>query len=99
MVRWRRRGRRKLIRLVCRICPKKLDLGARLFQIAERRLGRSGISIDRKIEVEPVVEGLAEHRPAIQPGKVHAAPGETVEGVGQAARAMRGDKGERAFPS
>src|ERR1700737_3276903 len=87
-----------LIRLVSRIRPKQLDLRARLFEILERRFSRCRVSIYGEVQVEAVVEGLTEHRPAVQPGQVDIATGKAIEGMRQAARPVRRDECERGLP-
>src|SRR5207302_3378116 len=89
----------RLIRLVAGIRPEQLDLRASLFQRAQRLLRGQRVTVDREVQVEAVLERTAHHRPAVEPRQVHIAPGEAIQRVGQAARAMRGDERQRAFPS
>src|SRR5260370_11747837 len=83
-----------------RVGPEQLDLRGRLFEVSERGLsGRGGprLAIDRKVEIEAILERPAEHRPAVETGQVYVAARETIERVSEAARPVRRDKRERAF--
>src|SRR5437660_2165074 len=89
-------------RLRRRVCPEQLDLGRSLLQVAERRLrsGRgAGLAVDREVEVEAVLERPSEHGAAVETCQVDVSAREAVESVGEAARAVRRDKRERALRS
>src|SRR5438445_7386570 len=79
---------------------KELDLSRGLLEVAQGRLscrGRSNFAVDREVEVEPVLEWLAELRPAVEPGQVDVAACEAVERVRQAAWPVGRHEGQRAF--
>src|SRR5713226_5165036 len=83
-----------------RVRAEKLDLRGRLFEVVERGLSRCRcprLAIDRKVEVEAVLERPPEHRPAVEAGQVYVAARETIERVREAARPVRRDESERAF--
>src|SRR5256885_6919074 len=79
---------------------KELDLSRGLLEVAQGRLscsGRSNFAVDREVEVEPVLERLAELRPAVEPGQVDVAACEAVERVRQAAGPLCCHKRQRAL--
>src|SRR3989442_5021369 len=79
---------------------KELDLSRGLLEVAQGRLscsGRSNFAIDREVEVEPVLERLAELRPAVEPGQVDVAACGAVERVRPAARAVCGRQSLKAI--
>src|ERR1700674_2855911 len=85
-----------------RVSPKKLDLRARFLEVAQRRLGgrRGGrLAVDREVEVEPVLEGTADHRAAVQARQVDRPLPKAVEGVGEAPRPVRRDERDGALPA
>src|SRR5260370_40989149 len=79
--------------------PEELDLGRRLFEILEGRLRRlrARLAVDREVEVEPIFERPAQHRPAVEPRQVDVATREAVEGVREAAVPTSRDEGRRAL--
>src|SRR5258708_17859949 len=85
-----------------RVGPEQLDLRGRLFEVSERGLsgrGRPRLAIDRKVEIEAILERPAEHRPAVETGQVYITARETIERMREAARPVRRDERERAFRS
>src|SRR5712691_439766 len=83
-----------------RVGPEKLDLRRCLFEVIEGRLrcrGRTGLAVDREVEVKAIFERPAEHRPAVESGQVYVATRKTVERMRKAARPVCGDERERAF--
>src|SRR5216683_1776890 len=85
-----------------RVGPEQLDLRGRLFEVVERGLrgrGRTGLTVDREVEIEAIFERPAEHRPAVESGQVYVAARETIERMREAARPVRRDERERALGS
>src|SRR5260370_23939856 len=85
-----------------RVGPEQFDLRGRLFEVSERGLsgrGRPRLAIDRKVEIEAILERPPEHRPAVETGQVYIAARETIERMREAARPVSRDERERALGS
>src|SRR6266566_894904 len=80
-----------------RISPEQLDIRARLFQVAQGRLGLRRVSVDREVQVEAVLERATLHGPAVETSQVDGAACEAVERLGQTAGTMGGYESERAL--
>src|SRR6266446_327870 len=75
----------------------RVSLLSRLFD--QWRGGGPRLAIDRKVEIEAILERPAEHRPAVETGQVYITARETIERMREAARPVRRDERERAFRS